>query len=376
MQKLGYTLLLSLLVLLACGPKSEKEQKLAEYEEAKEKLIAQQTIVHTLKKELLDAGFIEESDNRSLVTAFEIKPMDFERKIEIRGNVMSMGNINISVDAPGKVIKVLAKEGQTVALGQTLVVQDSKVLNNSLAELKTSLELATTIFERQKKLWDQNIGTEVQFLEAKNRKESLERKVSTTSAQLDKTIIRAPFAGVIDFVDVRVGETVQPGRPIIRLVNQSNMYIKAEASEAYIGKFKQGQEVDIYFPSLDKEIQSKISAVGQVIEKDNRSFEVDVQIPSNDDFKSNMISILKIADYSNKKAIAVPTNIIFTDNKGFFVYQLKKSEGSDVAIRTDVVVGITSGTMTEILSGLKENDRVIDKGIYDISSGSQVKVVE
>ena len=376
MQKLGYIALVLALVVTACEPKTDNDKKLAEYEKAKTKLDEQKTKVHELKTELIEAGIIQESENLSLVTTFALEPEHFERKVDIRGTVKSKGNITLSPESPGQVTKVLVREGQKMQKGQVLVIQDAEVLKNTIAELKTSLDLANTMYERQKKLWDKNIGTEVQYLEAKNRKESLERKLATTRSQLDKTKIKAPFSGVIDLVNIRVGEMVQPGQPIVRLVSLDNMYIKADVSEAYIGKFKAGQKVKVYFPSIDTELESKVSALGQVIELNNRTFELEVQIPTKGNVKPNMIAVLSIADYVNENALSIPNNLIFRDNNGAFVYMLKKVDGNDVAMRADVALGITSGTKTEVLNGLKAGDVIIEKGIYDIANGAQVKVVE
>lgn len=376
MQKLGYIALVLALVVTACEPKTDNDKKLAEYEKAKSKLEEQKTKVHELKTELIEAGIIQESENLSLVTTFALEPEHFERKVDIRGTVKSKGNITLSPESPGQVTKVLVREGQKMQKGQVLVIQDAEVLKNTIAELKTSLDLANTMYERQKKLWDKNIGTEVQYLEAKNRKESLERKLATTRSQLDKTKIKAPFSGVIDLVNIRVGEMVQPGQPIVRLVSLDNMYIKADVSEAYIGKFKAGQKVKVYFPSIDTELESKVSALGQVIELNNRTFELEVQIPTKGNVKPNMIAVLSIADYVNENALSIPNNLIFRDNNGAFVYMLKKVDGNDVAMRADVALGITAGTKTEVLNGLKAGDVIIEKGIYDIANGAQVKVVE
>ncbi len=376
MKKTGFTLLAIFIVFIACQPKTDIDYKQAEYEEAKKELAAQKTKVHELKQELEEAGVIHQNNNLSLVTTFELQPSVFEHTIDIRGTVKARGNITITPETPARVTKVLVKEGEKVKMGQTLVVQNAEVLRNTIAELKTSLELANTIYTRQKKLWNKNIGTEVQYLEAKNKKESLERKLATTKSQLAKTVIQAPFSGVIDRVDVRVGQNIQPGQSILRLVSLSDMYIKATVSEAYVGKFKTNQEVAVYFPSTGLELTAKISAIGQVIEPKNRTFELEILIPSDSKIKPNMVAVLSVSDYVNKEALVVPTNIIFTDKKGAYVYQLKKAEEKDVAIRADVTLGITSGTKTEVLSGLAAGDVIIDKGIYDISNGTQVKIAE
>lgn len=376
MQKLGYILLVTLIIFVACEQPTDIENKKEEYEKAKTELAELKAKVQELKVELEAAGVLQKNENLSLVTIFKLEPAVFEHSIDIRGTVKSRGNITITPETPARVNKVLVKEGEKVKMGQTLVVQDAEVLLNTIAELRTSLDLAKTIYTRQKKLWDQNIGSEVQYLEAKNRKQSLERKLVTANSQFAKTRIQAPFSGTIDKVDVRVGQNIQPGQPILRLVSLTDMYIKATVSESYVGRFESNQEVSIFFPSTGEELEAKISAIGQVIEPKNRTFELEIIIPFGSKIIPNMVAVISISDYENEKALAIPTNIVFTDSKGFFVYQLKKSEGKDVAIRTDITLGLTAGINTEILSGLAEGDVIIDKGIYDISNGSQVKIAE
>ncbi len=376
MKNTGIILIVAFITFAACKPKTDLDTKLAEYEEAKTELASQKANVHELKVELEAAGVLQINDNRSLVTTITLKPTIFKHLIDVRGAVKARGNITISPEISARVTTVLVKEGENVKMGQTMVIQDAAVLRNTIAELRTSLELAQTIYTRQKKLWDKNIGSEVQYLQTKNNKNSLERKLATAHSQLNRTIIKAPFSGVIDRVDVRVGQNVQPGQPILRLVSLADMYIKATVSESYVGKFKPNQEVAILFPSTGKQLSAKISAIGQVIEPKNRTFELEIIIPSDDQIKPNMIAVISVSDYENKRALTIPTNIIFTDSKGVFVYQLKQSEGNNVAIRTDVTLGLTMGTNTEIVAGLSEGDIIIDKGIYDISNGSQVKIAE
>ncbi len=376
MKNLGIILIATVITFAACEPKTDINKKLSEYEEAKTELASQKAKVHGLKVELEEAGVLQINDNRSLVTTFNLKPTNFQHIIEVRGTVKSRGNITMSPETPARVTKVAVKEGDKVKMGETLVVQDAEVLRNNIAELRTSLDLAKTIYVRQKKLWDKNIGSEVQYLQAKNNKNSLERKLVTAKSQLSKTVITAPFSGTIDKVDVRVGQIIQPGQPILRLVSLTDMYIKANVSESFVGKFSANQDVDILFPSTGKEMKAKISAIGQVIEPKNRTFEIEIIISSDVQVKPNMVAVISISDYENKNALTIPTNIVFTDSKGVFVYQLKQSEGNNVAIRTDVTLGLTAGINTEVLAGLAVGDIIIDKGIYDISNGSQVKIAE
>jgi RND family efflux transporter MFP subunit len=267
-------------------------------------------------------------------------------------------------------------EGQEVRKGQVILVQDSEIIKKTIKELESSLNLATTMYERQKELWNQNIGTEVQYLEMKNRKESLELKLSTTRTQLSKTKIKAPFDGIVDMIDARVGEMLQPGMPIIRIVSMSKMYIKADVSESFIGKFRKGQKVKVYFPSTDFTLNTTISSIGQVINPNNRTFEIEVSIPNATKVKPNMITVLTLADYKNKNALVVPTKIIQSDRMGKFVYKLVEEDGMAKVKRLDIETGITYGSKTEIMHGLTAGETLVLKGGIGLADGGNVKVVE
>src|SRR5690606_14136693 len=190
--------------------------------------------------------------------------------------------VMISAETAGTIERVHVKEGQRVGAGQVLVTLDAAILRNAVAELKTSLELANTIFEKQSRLWEQKIGTEVQYLEAKNNKESLERKLATTQSQLAQAVVKAPFAGTVDDVTAREGEMASPGVPLVRITSPQDTYIKADISERYIGKLGVGDEVEVYFPVQDMRAKSTIAAVSQVINPENRTFSVEVKIPKVD----------------------------------------------------------------------------------------------
>ena len=369
------SIILLALVIFSCEQTDEIEAKKSELTEAKEQLFTLKSKISKLERELVELGVVEVNTNLTLVSTITISKKPFYHQVDVRGAVQSRNNVLISAETPAAVQQVLVVEGQQVKKGQTLIVQDGEVLKRSIKELESSLELATTMYERQQKLWEQNIATEMQYLEMKNRKESLELKLATTRSQLNKTRIKAPFNGVVDMIDVRVGEMAQPGLPIIRLVSMSNMYIKADVSESFIGKFSKGQKVKVYFPSTDFTIHSKISSIGQVINPNNRTFEIEISIPSNGaKVKPNMITVLTLADYFNKNALTVPTNIIQSDRRGKYAYSVVEEEGNSVVRRVDIEPGITYGTETEIKQGLIGGETLVLKGGIGLTEGGIVEV--
>lgn len=362
-------------ILISCEPDNKLESKKKELTEAKTQLFELKSKISALEKEVTEMGGIEANPNLTLVTTLTVSKNAFVHNVDVRGGVQSRNNVLISAETPAAVKEVMAVEGQQVRKGQILIIQDSEVLKNNIKELQSSLDLATTMYERQKKLWEQNVGSEVQYLEMKNRKESLELKLATTRTQLSKTKIKAPFNGIVDMIDARVGEMLQPGFPIVRVVSMSKMYIKADVSESLIGKFKKGQKVQVYFPSTDVTLQSSVTSIGQVINPNNRTFTVEVSIPNDLKVKPNMITVLTLADYENKEAISIPTKIIQSDRMGKFVYKIEDQDGETHVKRVDIEPGITYRNETEIKSELTEGQLLVVKGGLGLADGSVVKVV-
>lgn len=364
------------LTMLSCEKADEIESKKKELTDAKAELFELKSNIHNLEKELTEMGVIEANPNLTLISTITISEKTFIHNVDVRGGVQSRNNVLISAETPAAIKEVLAVEGQQVKKGQVLIVQDSELLKNSIKELQSSLDLAKTMYERQKKLWEQNVGSEVQYLEMKNRKESLELKLATTRTQLSKTRIKAPFNGIVDMIDARVGEMIQPGRPVVRLVSMSKMYIKADVSESLIGKFSKGQKVKIYFPSTDVTLESSISSIGQVINPNNRTFTIEVSIPNDIKVKPNMITVLTLADYVNNNALVVPTKIIQRDRLGKYVYKVSEKDGSSIVKRLDVELGMTYGPETEVTNGLTNDETLVLKGGIGLADGGTVKVVE
>lgn len=212
----------------------------------------------------------------------------------------------------------------SVRKGQVIARIDAESIERNLDEINTQLELARTIFEKQERLWNQKIGTEIQYLEAKNRKETLEKNLASIELQKDRTTITAPFNGTVEELTVRVGELVQPGSPVVNFVGEDDLFIEGDISERFVGILNKGDSVSIYFPSIDKNINTKVTAIGAIINPDNRTFKVEVFLPKVENVKPNMISVLNIQDYNVDEAVTVPTYLILKDNKGSYVFVVEK----------------------------------------------------
>lgn len=378
MRKINQTYILIILATLvyACGGSEAANDKKAELEslKARKKEIVLQ--IAEMEQELMASGELGQGDvNEVMITAITLKPKSFEHRIEVRGGVASKKDVLLSAETMGRIEAIRVAEGQLVKKGQLLVQLDAEIIRNNIAEVKTQLELATTIFERQSKLWDQNIGTEVQYLQAKNNKQSLERKLATLNSQLSQANLVAPFAGVVDNIPVKEGEMAQPGMPMVRIVNPDEMYIAADVSESFLGKFDEGQEVEVYFPSQDQRLTSKIESVGQVIKSENRTFEIQVSLPQVDfPVKPNQVVVLDLVDYQSDSALVVPTKIIQTDSKGSYVYELVNKEGATRASKVYVTPGMSHELKTEVVKGLKTGQRVAYQGYRDLAPDVLVSV--
>ena len=351
-----------------------KKAKLSELRAEASKLNGE---ISSLEKEIvaIDPDFGKNSNNIILVTTATVVPQIFEHKIEVRGTVESRKNVMLSAEIGGRVESIKVVEGQSVRKGQTLISLDADIIRNNIAELRTALDLANIVYERQSNLWEKKIGTEIQYLEAKNAKEALERKLETAQSQLAQATVKAPFSGSIDEIPVKVGEMATPGLPLLRIVNPNDMYIKADVSEIYIGKFNTRDDVDVHFPSQNKNIDSSIASVSQVINRDNRTFAVEVALPQLDFVvKPNQVSVLKMRDYMNDQALVVPTKLIQRDDDGTFIYSVDSNNGNLKATKLHVETGMSFDSHTEILAGLQGSEVVIDQGFRDVTEGVEIKV--
>jgi RND family efflux transporter MFP subunit len=323
---------------------------------------------------------IAESDSSfekslTLVESTEIKEESFGHFFEIYGQVETDKNILLFPESSGVVNSISVKEGQRVSKGSVIASIDSQVLRSQISELETSLSLATTTFEKQERLWNQKIGSEIQFLQAKNQKESLESTISTLQSQLAKSQVRSPFSGVVDEIFPNQGEMANPAMPVARIVNLDRMYIKSEVSESHLLSVKKGTPVLVELPSVDKSFSAEVTEASSYINPENRSFKVRVDLPTSEvTMKPNQLAHIRVNDYTNDKAIVLPLNVVMQSADGQdFVYLISEKDGRSFAKKTIIELGLEYKGRVEVLGGLKPGDSVISRGGKSVREGQRVR---
>jgi membrane fusion protein, multidrug efflux system len=359
-------------VLAACG-KSDSVDKKTQLEQLKKQQTELSAEIKKLETEL--AKNDPEADRKAKFVKLDtITRSEFSHYIEIQGRVEADENVTLAAKAPGTVTAIYVKEGDAVSKGQVLAQLDNKVMLQGVESAKTQLEFATTVFNKQKNLWDQNIGSEIQYLQAKTNKDAAEKQLASMNEQLDMTRIKSPINGIVDEVMLKLGEGAAPGQPAVRVVNLTQLKAKAAAAESYISNVKTGNEVVVVFPDAKKEYKSKVTYAGRAIDNLTRTFNVEVKLPSNEAYRPNMIAVLKIVDYKNPKAFVVPVNIIKDSGEGKYVLVVEQQNGKHIAKKKMVTVGQNYNGMAEITSGLNDGDQVITTGFQDLEDGDIVKL--
>ena len=386
-MKKSVLLILMALVIISCGggnSSSVEKVLAADIKTIRAKRTEVETQLKALEDQiaLLDSAIAAKDDNAKLplVTTFEAKEQRFDHFLELQGDVTTKQNVLIYPEMSGTLQRVYVKEGQKVGKGQLLASIDDGGLYSQLAQMKTQLDLAKTTFDRQKRLWDQNIGSEIQYLEAKTLYEAQESAVAQMRSQVDKSSIRAPFSGIIDDVIKDQGTVVAPGpgSEVFRIVNLSNMYIKVEVPESHLPNVTPGKEAKVYFPVLGDSVITKIRQTGNFINPANRAFTVEIPVPGKDGkVKPNLTAKVMINDYTNEKAILIPQSIVSENAQGEqYVYLIAadSSSSESVAKKTIITTGKTQGDYVEVLSGINNGDGIIDEGARSIRDGQKVKI--
>lgn len=382
-----YSIFAIILVLSSCG--GQKEQSLSDVIASKD--LAQirakkseldnkmQQISAEIKLLNTEIEILDTLKRVPLVTAIKLKNEVFTHFLELQGNVTTKQNVLIYPEVAGTLEKVFVKEGQKVSKGQALGRIDNGGLEQQVAQLEATTALAKTTFERQKRLWDEKIGSEIQYLQTKTNYEASKNQLAQLKKQIDKFTIRAPFSGVIDDVIKDQGTVVAPGpgAEIFRIVNLSNMFIEADIPESYITDVTIGKYVEIDFPVLGKSLETKVRQTGNFINPANRTFKIEVGVPNNDkSIKPNLTAKLKINDYTNAEAILIPQSIISENANGEqYVYVIKNlNNDKGIATQTVVKTGKTQGDVIEILEGVTSGDVLIEAGARSVKNGQEVKI--
>lgn len=312
-----------------------------------------------------------------LITTQTIEAKDFNRMIEVQASVLSDNQVYVSSETGGRLLSMLVKEGQYVNRGQLVATVDLQSLHDQKAELETSMSLAKDVYDRQKRLWDQNIGSEIQYLQAKNGYERLQKTMATLNTQLGKANIYAPISGVVDKEFLKAGELAAPGAPIVQMFNPNKLKITADIPETYLGKVKSGDKVEISIPAINEEMTKRISLLGRTIDPSNRTFKVEVATDSKKGtIKPNLLAELRFNDYSKKDAVTVPLEIVQQEVSGKkFVYTATEKNGKDIAVKKYITTGEGYEGDIIIEEGLSAGDRIIIDGARSISNGDAVKII-
>ena len=307
-----------------------------------------------------------------LVEANAIVPSIFKTYINVQGRVDADENVAVSAEMPGTITKINVKAGDEVSKGQVLAETDARAMQQALSDLQTNLDLVNQLYEKQKALWDQKIGTEVQFLQAKTQKESMEKKMGTIAEQVRMSKIISPIDGTIDAVDIKLGQLTAPGMPAIRVINFNNLKVKADLAESYASKVHKGDEVLIKFPDSNDTLTSKVNYSARAISALNRTFAVEILLDNKKEFHPNQIAILNINDYkSAKPVISIPLNYIQKDLKGQQFVLV--AEGKKAAKR-NITLGKEYNGNVEVVEGLSESDLLITSGYDGLNEGDAIKV--
>jgi RND family efflux transporter MFP subunit len=378
MTKQIFALLIAATLVVSCGQKDDNQtvDQLIAAKNNKELQARKVLIQADLAKIEAALATLNVRKEEALVSVATLKNTVFNHYLDIQGSVNTKENILIQPEMPGTLVSLNVKAGQRVSKGQLLARVDDGGSSQQVASLETQYQLAKTTFERQKNLWSQKIGSEIQYLQAQTQMLSLQRSVAQAKAMLSKTEIRAPFSGTIDEVFVERGQVVSAGpQGLMRIVNLNNMYVSTSIPESYIGKLKVGTQVDVFLTSLNKNYKGKVRQIGNFINPNNRSFGIEVSIPNPENLlRPNQVAKLKVIDYTVKNAIVVPSNVIQEDGKGNqFVFVATNSDGKTAtAKKAMVTIGKSSDNVTEILGGLSANDIIVIEGVNTISEGMKL----
>jgi membrane fusion protein, multidrug efflux system len=363
------SLVLALLVA-ACGG-SEKKSKKDQLAELNTQMKELKTQIATLEKEL-GSNDSSKKEAAKFVAVMPVTKEIFKTYIDLQGKVDAEENVTLNAQIPGMVTAIYVKPGQSVSAGTVLAETDNKAMLSSLSALQTSLELTQNLFEKQKALWDQNIGTEVQYLQLKAQKEGLEKQVVAMQSQLKMTKIVSPIGGTVDAVDLKVGGFSSPGIPIgIRVVNFNKLKVKAEVAEGYISKIKVGDQVDVELKDISAVFNAKVGYASRAINALTRTFDIEANLPSNNAIRPNMVAKIKVNEYTSATPVVVlPVSYVQKDesNQAFVLL----SENNKV-VKRNVKTGKKYNGKTEIVEGLKDSDQLITEGFESLEEGDFIK---
>ena len=374
---LGIGLAITALTMIGGCGNSNGSDKIEKRIQAKREAIARLEVeIHSLENQLQKQ--VSTAPDRGVpVVTKSLQPQSFEHFILVNGTVEAVKEAFISPELNGQIKRIHVSEGDIVTAGNLLVSLNSSVIERSIAEVETQLELASTIYAKRKGLWEKKIGSEIQFLEARNQKKSLENKLETLQAQLEMTRIKAPIQGIVDQIASKEGELAAPGQLLIQLVCLDELTINADVSEAYLPNIRKDGPAEVSFPSFpEMKVNTRIHRIGNTINPQNRTFEVQIHLRNEKQLlKPNMLALLKLRDFQSDNALVIPSILIKNDRQGAYVFLMEKGEDEiPRARKVYVKAGMTQGSQTMITEGLSANQMLIVQGYNLVKNGASVRL--
>jgi RND family efflux transporter MFP subunit len=370
-------LIVGIIFLTSCGGSSTLEELKTQKSEIEGEIKALKDQLAELDEAIKKIDTTSNDEKLELVTVIDLNPDVFNNYIEAQGKTYTENNVMVTTDMGGLVKGVFVDEGQYVNQGQTLIQLDNSIITSQMAELETAISLAKEVFDKRQRLWNQNIGSEIEYLQAKNQYESLIDKKASANVQLSKTSIKAPISGYIDMINVKLGEMAAPGMPACQIVNNTMMEVKIDLPEVYLGKVNKGDEILIELPAIEKEVKAKVSAVGQTVNAYNRAFQVIASIDNKDNIiKPNMLVKAKFNNLTVSDAIVIPSNLLQESAQGYFVFTAETDSLTNevVAVKKQIEVGESYGGQIVVTKGLNESDVIINEGFRNVLDGQLIKI--
>ncbi|MCK4568850.1 MAG: efflux RND transporter periplasmic adaptor subunit [Bacteroidales bacterium] len=365
-----------ILIAASCDPVDEKEAVKSQIREYKDEVVRLNIKIKELEQELASLGETGEQFI-SPVTIDRLQERPFNHYFQVSGNVDAVEKAFISPEINGQVKEILVEEGDHVKKGQLLARLNTSITENTIQEIKTQQEMANTLYEKQKQLWDKNIGSEVQYLQAKNNKEAMESKLLTLQAQLDMAYVKSPINGIVDAIFIEEGELAMPGFQLMQVINLNKLKISSNVSEKYLPVINKGDVVELTFPTFPSiEMKVAVERTGNVVNLGNRTFPVELRIDNIDgQLKPNILALITFLDFNENNALIIPSIVIKEDIQGEYVYIVKEVDGKAIAKKVYITSGMSYNDETMILSGLNPGDQVIIEGYSLVTAGTEVKII-
>jgi RND family efflux transporter MFP subunit len=370
-----YIILAVILIFMAACSNQKTEQSIREEISSykKEVNVLNQKIAE-LEKELGSMNSGDTKGQKVLVQAMPVFYSPFNHYIQVSGTAEAVKEAYISPEISGQIREIYVNEGDYVEKGQLLVKLNTEVTESSIADLKASLDLATVVYEKQKRLWDKGIGSEIQYLNSKNNKESLEQKLVTLQAQMDMAMLKSPVSGFVDEIYRKKGELALPGAQLMQIVNLDEILVNADVSETYLGQINEGESVQLEFPVYpDMKLEVPIYRKGNIINPNNRTFTVQLKLKNPDRLlKPNILSVINFRDFSADSALVVPSILIKQDITGSYLYTVQQQGDKIFAKKVYVTPGKSYQDKTMVVDGLSEGQKIITLGYNLVSDGSEI----